>query len=88
MNKNSVRVDEASGAGLAVSVFGLDYVRCVSAACLASRGHDVIGVDVNSDETVLSAVNRLRPDDVLFDLALLAEAAKRRGSGHYRGIGW
>jgi len=38
-----------------VSVFGLGYVGCVSAACFADQGFDVVGVDVNLEKVKLVA---------------------------------
>src|SRR4029077_15900263 len=36
-----------------VSVFGLGYVGCVTAGCLAARGHHVVGVDVSADKVAM-----------------------------------
>ena len=36
-----------------VTIFGLGYVGCVTSACLADCGHEVTGVDVDSNKTSL-----------------------------------
>lgn len=60
-----------------VSIFGLGYVGCVTAACLAKDGHEVVGVDV-----VASKVDRLasgQPTVVETGLEKLIAEAKKSG---------
>jgi GDP-mannose 6-dehydrogenase len=38
-----------------ISIFGLGYVGCVTAACLAQEGHKVVGVDVSFEKAELLA---------------------------------
>jgi GDP-mannose 6-dehydrogenase len=60
-----------------VAVFGLGYVGTVSAACLATDGHLVTGVDVNAEK--VAAVNEARSPIVESGLdGLLAKAVAER----------
>ena len=62
---------------LTISVFGLGYVGCVSAACLARDGHSVIGVDISPVK--LEAINRGEPPVDEPGLAELVSQAVRCG---------
>ena len=44
--------------GESISVFGLGYVGSVMVACAASKGHRVIGVDVNPDKVAMLEAGR------------------------------
>ena len=60
-----------------VSVFGLGYVGCVSAAAFADDGHDVVGVDVVPDK--VSAINEGRSPIVEPGLAELLHQGVHNG---------
>jgi GDP-mannose 6-dehydrogenase len=60
-----------------VGVFGLGYVGCVTAACLAEIGHGVIGVDVN--EVKVNSINAGRSPIVEANIDKLIEVAVKSG---------
>jgi len=61
-----------------LSVFGLGYVGCVSAACFAKAGHDVIGVDINEIKTKI--INEGRSPIVETGIGELIEDAVKTGT--------
>jgi len=63
-----------------LSVFGLGYVGCVSAACFAGEGHKVVGVDVST--TKVEIINEGRSPIVEAGIGELI--AETRASGNLR----
>lgn len=80
-----------------VAVVGLGYVGTVTAACMAARGHDVWGVDVDAvrvDEIRAGQSPVAEPGlDALVAQARLIDLSGRLGTEvealpGYEGIGW
>ena len=61
-----------------ISVFGLGYVGCISAACLAKEGHTVIGVDINPVK--VDMINKGRSPIVEKDIYKIVRETVKRGN--------
>jgi len=56
-----------------ISIFGLGYVGCVSAACLANEGYKIIGVDINQEK--ISMINQGKSPIIEKDIDNLIKTA-------------
>ena len=71
-----------------ISVFGLGYVGCVSAASFAGDGHTVVGVDVNADKVAALNAGRspiVEPGSTSCSRASVAAGRLRATTEHGRG---
>jgi len=60
-----------------VSILGLGYVGCVSAACLSKEGHEIIGVDIN--ENKVRIINEGKSPIVEPGLAEIIQSGRKAG---------
>ena len=65
-----------------VAIFGLGYVGCTAAACIARQGHDVVGVDPS--ETKVAAINSGQP--TVREPGLDAMVAEAVNAGRLRAV--
>ena len=63
---------------MTISIFGLGYVGCVSAGCLAKKGHKVIGVDTN--QIKVDQINSGKPTIIEKDIGEIIFQHKNSGN--------